>query len=51
MLENFRSAHYRGTIITGPRSPLLPGLFSADTFSTNVRLAVFPVPYVFVVAA
>jgi hypothetical protein len=31
MFENFRSARYHGTIITGPWTPLLPGLFSADT--------------------
>jgi hypothetical protein len=44
MFENFRSARYRGTIIIGPWTPLLPELFSADTFSANVRLADFPVP-------
>jgi hypothetical protein len=43
MFENFRSTRYRGTIITGPWTPLLLGLFSVDTFSANVRL-VFPVP-------
>jgi hypothetical protein len=43
MFENFRSARYRGTIITGPWTPLLPGLFSADTFFANVRIVVFPV--------
>jgi hypothetical protein len=31
MFGNFRSARYRGTIITGSWTPLLPGFFSADT--------------------
>jgi hypothetical protein len=44
MFENFRSLRFRGTIITGPWTPLPPGLFSADNFSANVRLVVFPVP-------
>jgi hypothetical protein len=41
---NFWSLRYRGTIITGPWTPLLLGHFSADTFSSNVRLVVFPMP-------
>jgi hypothetical protein len=33
MFKNFRSARYiGGTIFTGPWTPLLPGLFFADTF-------------------
>jgi hypothetical protein len=27
MFQNFRSARYRGTIVTGPWTPLMPGLF------------------------